>query len=256
MRTNLKVIGATTLCIFSLSTAFTATLAWFQFNSNAPVTGMNVRVSLGETDLSQLTVHRCDLSNSTSTRLKFYEDPEVIVEGHGSVVVASGVQMDNYSTLNQSQPVLLLFTFSEEIYEDDLTITATTEHATFTTSLTEQNVSNFPFSSTVTFKCMKFSSNDFPFSGFDLVDGNEDPLYSSASFVTINGTGENATYTYNASQTLFDGASHTRITYLGVILDYYPAAIEYIKGHTNDYAGIVLGNNNIINYYCDWSLEM
>ena len=275
MKTNLKVIGATALCIFSLSTAFTATLAWFQFNRTTPVTGMSVRVSLGQTDLKQLTVHRCDFSKSTRTTLQFDPNPSYSVEGHGAVVEASGITMDNYSTLNQSQPVLLLFTFDAGIYEDELTITATTENDDFTESLTAENVSSFPFSSTVTFKCLTYPkaqySDAFPYDDVDigeLVDDDDDPLtpsvfnpfYSSSSFVTITGTGNSATYSYTDSPVLFDGSdpnySHTELAYLAIVLDYYPEAIEYIKGHTLNYAGIVLTNHNEINYVCDWMLEM
>lgn len=255
-KTNLKIISATAVGLFSLTSLFTGTMAWFITNQNTPVTGMNISVQLTETELSSLTVHRCDLSNSTKTTLKFDPNPSVVVSGHGSVVEASGVQMSNYSMLNQTQPVLLLFTFSEELYEDDLTVSAKTANASFTSSLTAQNVSNFPFSSVVKFKCISYNTNSFPFASVDLLDANEDPLYSTSSFVTINGNGSQPPYNYTATPTLFAGSSHTAITHLAVILDYYSEAIEYIRSQTGNYISIVGDNNNVIDYFCDWTLEM
>ena len=258
-KTNLKIIGATAVGLFSLTTLFTGTLAWFNVNQTVSATGMNISVKLIETELASLTVHRCDLSNSTSTLLKFNSTPSVVVGGHGNIIEASGVQMDNYSTLNQTQPVLLLFTFSEGTYEDDLTVSATTPNASFVSSLTTENVSHFPFSSAVKFKSLTYSTNNFPFNNVNLVDANENPVYTSSSFVELSRSGDNVTVDkYNSSLVLFDGSNHnhTAITHLAIILDYYAEAIEYISGHTPNYAPVVLTNNNVIDYFCDWSLEM
>ena len=250
---NIKIAGATILCVFSLATAFSGTMAWFASNQSVTATGMTIRVTMEDTDLNTLTVHRCDLSNSTSTLLKFESTPSIVLDGHGiNEGEISGLVMDNYTTLNQTQPVLLLFTFSDGLYEDDINLTATTPNADFTSSVTTQNVATFPFSSAVTFKCLTFSSNSFPFDNVQLVDGNSDPLYTPVSFVTIG----NSTYTYQSTITLLEGTSHTSITYLAVIVDYYSAAIEYIRDHSPDYLAAVQTNNNVVNYTCDWMLEM
>ena len=262
MKTNLKIIGATSVGIFSLTTLFTGTIAWFITSQSATVSGMSISVKLVETELSSLTVHRCDLSNSTSTLLKFDRNPSIRVGGHGNVIETVGLDMEYYSTLNQTQPVLLLFTFSEGTYKDDVTVTATTPNDAFVSSVTAGNVGHFPFSSAVKFKCLAYSTNNFPYENLSLVDQNQDPVYTSFSFVEltkIKDEHDNDVIRYDgydSSLVLYDSSDHTSITHLAIILDYYPDAIEYIRGHTQDYASIVLGNNNVINYYCDWSLEM
>ena len=44
MKTNLKIIGATAVALFSLTTVFTGTLAWFAANQTVSTTGMSVKV--------------------------------------------------------------------------------------------------------------------------------------------------------------------------------------------------------------------
>ena len=254
-RKNLKIAGATILCIFSLATAFSGTMAWFASSETVTATGMTIRVTIEDTDLNALTVHRCDLSNSTSSLLKFDSTPSVSLNGHGvNEGEVSLLTMDNYTTLNQTQPVLLLFTFPEGTYEDDIDLTATTPNVDFVSSVTTDNVDEFPFSSAVTFKVLKYSSASFPFDNVQLVDNNSNQLYTTASFVTIDTSSD--TYSYNQTITLFSSNSHTSLTHLAVIIDYYSAAIEYIKGHSTNYMSAVATNGNVVNYTCDWTLEM
>lgn len=44
-KTNLKIIGATLVGLFSLTSLFTGTLAWFSMNQSVSATGMSVRVA-------------------------------------------------------------------------------------------------------------------------------------------------------------------------------------------------------------------
>ena len=111
LKTTKRIVIATMMGLFSLFSVFTATLAWFASNLSTPVSGMEVRVKMIDTGFNTMTIHRCNLSASTSTVLQFYETPSFTISNTGAIETTAGLDMDNYSDLNQTQPVLLLFTF-------------------------------------------------------------------------------------------------------------------------------------------------
>lgn len=250
-RTNMKIAVATATCVFTLATTFTATIAWFASNQAASVTGMSIRVSLDMSNINGVTVHRCRLSESTSAHLKFESEPSVRISGSGSVQEISGIQMDDYSILNQTQPVLLLFTFKDGIEASSINMTASADSNTFVSAATAQNVSSFPFSSAVRFKCASYTSATFPFDNVSTSD-----LSNTSSFVTVtlDNQGQVTNTTFTQQLNLFTGSGNTEVTYLAVVLDYYPDAIDYIVNNTS--YDIFQGNNNCINFICDWSLAL
>ena len=240
--------------IFSLASIFTGTIAWFAVNREVETTGMSVKVSLIQTDVNCLTVHKCDLSASTSSVLQFNPEPSVVATGQGSVTTASGIKMENYSTLNQTQPVLLLLTFNEGKVESDIDMTATSDTNSFVTAATAQNIGAFPFSSAVKFKTCAYSDSyqSFPFANVQTASYSND-----ISFVTFTKDNEGAitSYTYNRNLTIYDGgSSNTSIKYLAIILDYFPDAIDYIINHTS--YDVFNGHNNCIDFFCDWLMEL
>ena len=249
-KTNIKIASATATCIFTLASFFTTTLAWFSSNQSVGANGMSVRVSMLSRAFSSFTVHRCDLSLSTSSALHFYSEPVVAFDNVGKIVETGNLHMDNYSTLNQTQPVLFLFTMESGTYEDEINIVAKSDNDSFTTLITAENVARFPFSSASSFKSASYSSNTFPFSNVEVSD-----LGTMTSFVEIF---EEDDPEFTQSIELFRGTSHTEIKYVAVILDYYSDAIEYIKKleENINYVSIAARNNNSITFYCDWYLEM
>ena len=250
-KTNMKIAVATATCVFTLATTFTATIAWFASNGNVAATGMSITVRLDSTSVNGVTVHRCKLSESTSTHLKFESEPSVRISGSGSVQEISGIEMDDYSILNQTQPVLLLFTFNDGIEADSINMTASADSATFISAATALNVSSFPFSSAVRFKCASYTSATFPFDNVATAD-----LSNTASFasVTLDNQGQVTDTSFTQQLNLFSGSGDAEVTYLAVILDYYPDAIDYIVNNTS--YDIFQGNNNCINFICDWSLAL
>ena len=260
-KTNLKIAGATALCIFTLTTAFTSTMAWFASNRSVGVTGMNIRVDPGDRALSSMTVHKCLLSQSTKDLLKFDPNPSYTVSGYGNMIEANGLVMEKYSTLNQTQPVLLLFTFSEDSYSESVDITVKSDNDGFVDEVDENNIDNFPFSSVVSFKAATYASgtyNTFPFDGVkvggDVYDGDDaDVLGDSKTFVTFSGG--NAIWATNSEISLYTGTANK---YVAVVLDYYSAAIETILLNSSilldgDY---VSESGTAIDFYCDWTLRL
>ena len=133
---GIKLITAVAICVFTLLATLTSSLAWFSFNKKSEINGMSIRVAMNMTDVNGVTVHRCKLSESTSTLLKIESEPSVRLSGSGSVQEISGIEMDNYSILNQSQPVLLLFTFKDGIEAGSINITATSDNNAFVSAAT------------------------------------------------------------------------------------------------------------------------
>ena len=245
------LIISTAATLFTLVTSFTATIAWFASMNNVTATGMTITVKMEDSDIQSLTVHKCILSASTSSVLKFEETPSVTVSGHGVVEAASGIEMNDYSTLNQTQPVLLLFTFQDGIIDNAINLTASTESDSFVTAATNSNIGAFPFSSASNFKCVTYSSQSFP---FDNVLTNS--LSSPISFVALtkDGNGNVTSTSFNNNLNIYTGASNTTITYLAVILDYYADAIDYIVKNTN--YEVFSTHNNCIDFFCDWMLSL
>lgn len=241
------IIVATVMCLFSLFSVFSATIAWFASNLSVQATGIQIQVKTIEGSFSSMTVHRCNLSDSTSSVLKFYETPSVTISNTGSMTAVAGIDMDNYSELNKTQPVLLLFTLNANTYEDDITISATADHQNFVNTITAQNISNFPFSSAVQFKSASYASNTFPFNNVVVSS-----LTTQTSFVTIN----NSSATYNYAITPFQGTNHTIVTHVAIVLDYYAEAIEYIFSNSVGFESLAEDNNNAVDFYCDWVMEI
>ena len=240
------IIMATSMCLFSLFSVFSATYAWFSTNLNTETKGMEIKVKTIELDYSAMTIHRCDLSASSSAHYHFFSTPSAIITNSGSTSVA-GIKLDNYSKLNKTQPLLLLFTLTDEVYEDDVTVSAISENDSFTTEITAQNVAHFPFSSAVRFKSMSYAGENFPFDNVLVSD-----LSSYTSFASVSGQTTSFTNTIQP----FNGESHSIIKYIAIVMDYYPDAIDYIFNQNLGVGSIAANNNNAVDFYCDWTFEI
>ena len=97
---NIKIVAATGMSIFTLVTVFTATMAWFALNNDVDSHGMIIRVKNdSQSYFSGLSIHRCYTNESSSTRFVFKT----------AAATSSEYKIDDYSQLNTTQPVLLLF---------------------------------------------------------------------------------------------------------------------------------------------------
>lgn len=245
-RRRKRIVIATSIAVFSLANSFAATYAWFTMNSSVAANGMTVRINNEGSSLAMLTIHRCNLSASTDNNLVFYSEPDVVVSSSG--ISTASVNMDNYSDLNRTQPILLLFGLNEGVNESDVTISAKSENEDYVATITRENISSFPFSTSVCFKSASYTDESFP---FDNVETSS--LVNNTSFVDIN----NHTLSgYSSQIALFSGNQDRTIKYVAVIMDYYPEAREILLTNNVGVDILALENNNVINFYCDWILEI
>ena len=243
-----NIIGATCMAIFSLSSVFAGTYAWFAMNTEVGATGMTVRLNNEGNMLSILTIHRCNLAASTDSKLVFYETPSCTVSANG-ISYGEAPAMDNYSDLNQTQPMLLLFGFNANTNEADITIKAKSDNEEYVRTITAENISHFPFSTTVQFKSASYTNATFPFENVQ-----KSALAQSTSFVTITNHSYDS-FTNNIN--LFTGSDANKaVSYVAVIMDYYPEAREVLLTNNVGVDLLAANNNNAIDFYCDWVLEV
>lgn len=236
------------MTLFSLLTVFSATFAWFALNQKVDSTGMMVRIKDQGKIMSGFTVHRCRLNESSATVLKFYETPMIKVNSDGTVVSGDDADIDDFASLSQSQPTLLLFTFAPDTQASAINIKAKTETSMTLPYVTSENVNHFPFSYSVCFKSGLVTTANFPFDNVTIAS-----LSQSAQFVTIDNN--HAITGLNQDIDIFVGSGNDVVTYVAVVMDYLPDAIEYIISLNIDSVDIP-ENNNRIDFYCDWIMEL
>lgn len=243
---NLKIGVATLIAIFALANSFAATYAWFAMNTTASAEGMNIRVNNEGQLLSMLTIHRCNSSASTDTNLVFFSEPAVTISQTG--ISDAYVAMDNYSDLNKSQPLLLLFGLNNGVTASQVNITAKSDNENYVGTITAENISAFPFSTAVSFKSASYTSDSFPFNNVAVSS-----LTQTSSFVTI---ANHSFSSYTDEINLFTGSGNSTIKYVAVIMDYYPEAREVLLTNNVGVDILAANNNNVINFICDWTLEI
>lgn len=240
---NIKIAAATGLTLFSLVTVFTATIAWFANVHNVYSSGMKIRVKQQGTMYTSLSVHRCKTNESTSTLLKFYETPET-----------GNINLDYYSQLNMTQPVLLLFELTENGAPSDkvhlkVTSSSTAAYELISTSSSAPNYyGNFPFSSAVSFRVIpytsSFSYDNVSISGVDLQSFVE---------ITTETVDDQIVNTLSWKYTdsvipLYDGTDpNVTLTYVAVIIDYNQEALSHIYSKN-------LGNTHDLVFDCDFTM--
>ena len=251
---NIKIVGATSLALFSLVTVFTATFAWFVLNNNVGGKGMIVKVEEAGSAFSKLTVHKCNLNESTETKLVFHSEP---------ITNTSDYTLSNYSDLHKSEPILLLFKLSaantnatatdiENSKASNVNISAESTNSSYTSNITEANHSSFPFSTSVYFRSIASSTNSFPFINVVVNDLNENTS-AFANLTSLNPSNPSAGFSKNIS--VYDGSNDSNITsettlyYVGVILDYYDSALTYLFSQN-------IGTEYSLTFSCDFTMNI
>ena len=242
---NKKIIAATGMALFSLVTVFTATIAWFATNHDVSGSGMTLKVKSTEgVELSGIEVYKCisnkctyDDSGNVAT-LVFDQNSISSYGSDGSAQTGSTTLiMEDYGDFINSDPVLMLFTLQTD---STLNIVASTRETSFGAAVTSSNQNRYPLSNAIYFRYSETITTNS--------DGNyvTSVLSGNSSFVI------NPNQAGSLSSNINVYSSGTSVVHqVGIIVDYYAAAVEYIKTNLLSLDGI-----SRVGFACDWSLEV
>ena len=245
VKRNIKIITATGVTLFTLVTSFTATFAWFSSNLSVSANNMSVKVRKDGTAYeSGMSIHRCFTNESAANNLSF---------NHTAATTAQ-CKIDDYSTLNTTQPVMLLFPLGEKVngvyqgaYAKDVSLsvnsTTGTGYADVSTNANDDNYyGDFPFTSACSFRAVAYTG-EVPVNAnasryyvkYTALEENDPRCYVGdlKSFVTPASTTQlswngNDISIFNGSTALGAAATTTVIKYLAVVIDYYQPALSVI----------------------------
>ena len=228
---NIKVFAATGMCLFSLVAVFAATIAWFTMNNSVGASGMTIKVKTPGVSFSSIEVHRCISNQCTDSQLVFYETGTPISDGTPESLLA----MEEYGDFVNSDPILILFNAEGSL---SLKVTVSTSTTKFGSAVTNSNKDKYPLSNAINFK----SSTNISLSNGKYIATS---LSNASAFVTSI---PNAGSTSNLTQNIVVFSSNTAVTQIGIIVDYYSDAVNFIKTNLLD------ENINRIVFACDWSM--
>ena len=239
---NIKIASATGMGIFSLVAVFTATMAWFALNKTVNSSGMHLRVkSGGQSYFSGLTIHRCFTNESSSTRFVFKT----------AAATSAEYKIDDYSQLNTTQPVLMLFPLGKVVdgartgaLAKDIRLSVSTHISAYlpsdpdsspaTPAYAYDSVSawtstsssgdahttdNFPFSCASSFVVVTWK-DEVPLDtetsskylvDYDAVSSNSDPRYSSSGIQSFVTPNTNNLLWNGNTISLFDGGDSEQV---------------------------------------------
>ena len=292
---SLKIIGATSVALFSLVTVFTATIAWFTLNQNVKGSGMDITASDETGRLNKIEIYEYveTLNKDTANeKYSFKNTPSATVYG-GDGTEEESFHMGDYTPLHTDHPMLILFTLRTDfvtnavgdMYIKGLTsatgflgmtdsnglphynlgnTSPTLKRGTKTVTITDEEVTKevdcYPLSSAVNFRCADFSSSEFgaivdSANGRINILNNPTDLPIKESFVNFATSGAGITFKQNP--TIYSSSGDgSSIQYVAMVVNYDGNAISAIYS-------TYLGNNILENQYgghiyftCDWSLEV
>ena len=262
---TLKIVAITAMTIFSLFVCITGAFAWFVGNlkENANATLMEVESTSGI--LVSVSTHRLVRNASTDNQYAFSTTPvqnEMVIDwpsGTPSAYVST--ELDRYNPLEVHNPVLVLFTFKDNVPDWQISINAQSTSSEFVGYITDKD--DNPLSSVVEFRSIGFSTTPTISNNNYIISTSA--LSASTHFVNI--TTDEAGYPtvdpnngFVASQTFYQGSGNSTTKYVGIILDYYEPAMSYLFA-------VNLGNPlfemdmsdedvGVINFNCDWSMTI
>ena len=292
----LKILAATSVAIFSLLAVFTSTAAWFDSRRTVQNDGDDFDVQSISGRLSSITFHHLaskdvDTKTGNANAFTFNSTPSGTISydwdaGSASFVPAkegdTSVALETYDPLDREKPLLLMFHL-DQVYEtsgpaihiDGMTNTpgflgartAATptyqldeEPAIIKTATVEGETINYYWMSSVTrFYNIVFPSDTLSWKyalNSNYAESNALPLLqdTNSRFVTVDN--DNETSSFNSRATLFSSTNGQTIKNIGVVIDYYSDAIDFIYstflGNSileDDYEGV-------LHFWCDWSMEV
>ena len=252
----LKIAALTSMSIFTLFTCFSAAIAWYIGIKNNAESTNDMRIENCNGILEKLSIHQLEVDNefirdSNQSIIGFNFDPnpasEVTIDwARGSAVYdATTPSLGQYSLLQRTNPLLLVFEFVDDIQERDIQIEASCSR-TYTAEQYESMASSSgnPLSWVIKYSHITYTSSV----NYSILSSN---LTGEGHFAEIDQEG-NLT-AFNKDKQFFSGSSTTVTKYVCIVLDYYEEAMSYFytvnlgKAFLNDI-------EHDVPFYCDWTM--
>lgn len=274
---SLKIFGATSVAIFSLTAVFTATIAWYAANKSVQSESGTITIADLSRLFGKLSFHKY-LGKDSSGNLLFDQKAggffEISESTHtiGYSGDPSACQMDSYSLTNPRHPLLAIIELNRLVNASNsqFKITAQTSHyylGDFKNGTPRETLvaQNNPLSSIVRFSTDHYEKLSDIASGTATIEGASYNTYVYAnpsdnswdSFVELTHNGEELVFSnFNQELTIIDSdkfssQENKKIQYVTMIFDYYDDAINFVY---NRYLGNSLLNEEFVHYACDWTL--
>ena len=296
LRSPLKVLAATSVSIFSLLTVFTSTAAWFDSRRALDNGGDNFEVQSLSGRLSSITFHHLsskaiDPQTGSANAFTFDSNPAGTITYDWNADTATftptaqgdtSVALDTYDPLNREKPLLLMFhldqayvTTGPSIHIDGMTNTPgflgarTNAEPTYdidtapaimkTETVGEETIHYYWMSSVTRFYNLTFANDSLTWQyalNSTYATANSLPLLNDTNsrFVTVDN--EDETSSFNSRTNFFSSTNGQTIKNIGLVIDYYPDAIEYIYSTYLGNTTLEDTYEGVLHFWCDWSMEV
>lgn len=285
---NLKIVGATSIALFSLVAVFTATIAWFALNDTVGAKGQAATIKITDLQFEQMTIHKYLGSNKIGEDENHFFDQKVSATftfnptGRKTTFKDADGKLDNsfnkdyaymgeYSPDKPRHPLLALIKFTEPIKTSaarNVAVSVTTEHhflcdtndnGSFMEPLDDDNN---PLSSVVQFSASSFlnlTSNSTAYvnpetsASTNAYNFAVPSSYLHFANITVDADGalNYANKSWVNELSLINVNDGSTVLYIAVIIDYYDLAFEYIF---NKYLGNPYLEQDHIPFNCDWTM--
>ncbi len=292
-RKNLiNIVAMTSMCIFSLFSVFSGAVAWFSSVQNVDNTGDQFAVHTNYGKLSSVTFHHLssktrDATSGDATSFIFNETASGTITYDWANAAATfvpttegdtSIVLTDYEPLDKEQPLLLIFHL-DQAYDtsiDSISITAECEASGYLGEKKADATPKYPLqdasvvyktvgeteyywmSSVVQFYNLTFADDSITYQyalDQSYATANSLPLLSNnSSFVTANN--ETDACSFSASDTFYESAGSGNVKNVGIVIDYYPDAIEYI--YSTFLGNTILEDtyDGLLHFWCDWTMEV
>lgn len=261
---NMKIAAATSVVIFTLLVSFMGAYAWFQSNKMVDDNASSMSITPSNGILKKLSIHELDFDNNngyvtdaTTGRITGYifnsvAKSEININWRTAGTPSYNINVPSlgqYSVLQKTNPLLLVFELSEPLPSKDVSIVATaakqyTPQEYGTASSAETN----PLSWVVKYSNKVFTGESMSKVDFTIM---KDTLLNEGHFANTNGSG--TVTSFDKTQTFYSGSDTTNITFVCVVLDYFEEAMDYFFSSNID-KEFISDTEHDVPFDVDWTM--
>ncbi len=275
----MKIVAATSVCIFSLFSVFAGTTAWFLSSQNSNHTANEMQITEGIRQFKKIELHRFVRSGTESETPVYYFDQTVASSATVEQIQAGTASlefvMDKYTLLRHTNPTLALIELGdtyEASVNERVGVSLSTQTNKFLTEYEAAVVAGMttrPLSNIIKASAGYLTATV----GGDATTTLESISKTGSMTYAIDGeTTSSAQYFFNVPSSysqfvtfsdattascatdlsLFSASSGQKVKYLYIIFDYNVTALESIYNH-------FLGQPFLeedLHFQCDWTVTV